>query len=199
MLTAMMLSAGLPAEAQNLGDLMKLLGFGGSAETKEQAATTSAPTTKLTAKRLRGKWHYAEPASRYDGNDMLGSFGMKAVESMLPAMYAKAGLDSTATLTFAANGTASGQIGDYKVTGRYTFNESDGSLAVSASIGGTEGVLHGTATLEEGVLTLLFDAQEAASIVERVSSKAAANDTFRMMKTLLDSYPGVKMGCRMKQ
>lgn len=185
------------AEAQSLTDLLKLFGFGGSTETKEQAAPEPKPA--LTAKILHNKWHYAEPASRYDGDDMLGSFGMKAVESLLPTLYGKAGLDSSATVTFSANGTASGQLGEYKLTGRYTFNESDGSMTVTATIGGVEGVLHGSATLDNGVLTLLFDAKEAASIVERVSSRAAANDKFQMMKSLLNSYPGVKMGCRMRR
>lgn len=184
-------------QAQSLSDLLKFFGFGGQTETKEQTAEQTAPA--LTTAKLLGQWRYAEPASRYDGDDMLGSFGMKAVETMLPAMYAKAGLDSSATVTFSSADTASGHIGDYTLTGKYRFNETDGTMTVTATVGGVDGVLHGTATLDDGMLTLLFDAQEAASIVERISDKAASNEKFRMMKSVLDSYPGVKMGCRMKR
>ena len=147
---------------------------------------------------MLGEWHYSEPASRYDGNDILGSFGIMAVASMMPALYAKAGLTKgSATVTFTAPDIAGGHIGEYSVTGRYTLDESDGSMTVSATVGGVEGVLHGSATLENGVLTLLFDAAEAAAIVDRISERASKSEKFRMMKSLLDSYPGVKMGCRM--
>lgn len=185
------------AGAQSLGDLLKMLGFGGSSQTEQVAEN---PKPALTAEGLLGRWRYAEPASRYDGSDMLGSFGVKAVETMLPSVYAKAGLsEGSAAVTFTAPDTVSGQIGDYTLTGRYTFDESSGTLTVSATIGGVDGVLHGTAALENGVLTLLFDAQEAASVAERVSSRVASNDKFQMMKSLLNSYPGVKMGCRMRR
>ena len=189
------------AGAQNLTDLLKLFGFG-SSDTTEQAAESAeaAKTPELTSEGLLGVWRYVEPASRYDGNDMLGSVGFKAMQAVLPAMYAKAGLsDGSARITFSAPDVASGEIGKYKVTGRYTFTPEDGSMSVSATVGKASGVLHGTATLEDGVLTLLFDAAEAAAIVERVSAKAAANDNFKMMKSLLDSYPGVKLGCRMRR
>lgn len=186
------------AGAQSLSDLLKFFGFGSSNDKEQTAEAPKTPT--LTTEGLLGTWRYAEPASRYDGGDMLGSIGMKAVETMLPTMYAKAGLSAgSARVTFAANGEASGEIGDHKVTGRYTFDPDDGTMTISATVGSASGVLHGTATMEDGVLTLLFDASEAAAIVERVSAKAASNDNFKMMKSVLDSYPGVKLGCRMKR
>ena len=196
-LVALMLAC-RPAGAQNLNDLLQLFGLGAS-DTKEQAAEAPKSRT-LTAEGLSGVWRYAEPASRYDGNDMLGSVGFKAMQAVLPAMYAKAGLaEGSARLTFTTPDVVSGEIGEHKVTGRYTFNPDDGSMSVSATVGKASGVLHGTATIEDGVLTLLFDAAEAAAIVERVSPKAAANENFKMMKSLLDSYPGVKLGCRLKR
>lgn len=186
------------AGAQSLEGLLKMFGLG-SSEQKEQSATAQ-PAQALTADGLLGVWHYAEPASRYDGDDVLGSIGVKALETALPSMYAKAGLaDGKGTMTFAAPDTASGQIGEYGVTGSYAFTAEDGSLTLSAEVGGVSGVLHGSASLEGDVLTLLFDASEAAAIVERVSPKAASNDNFRMMKSLLEKYPGVKLGCRMKR
>ena len=193
------LFASQTAGAQSLDALLRLFGLGGSQEKTEQKAEEPAAPA-LTADGLTGVWHYIEPASRYDGNDILGSIGIKAVEEMLPSMYAKAGLaDGKGTMTFTAPDTASGQLGGYNVSGRYEFAPEDGSLTLSARIGGTSGVLHGSATLDGEVLTLLFDAAEAAAIVERVSSKAATNDNFKMMKSLLDKYPGVKLGCRMKR
>lgn len=187
------------AGAQSLDALLRLFGLGGSQEKTEQKAEEPAAPA-LTADGLMGVWYYSEPASRYDGDDLLGSIGIKAVESMLPSMYAKAGFaDGKGSMTFTAPDMVRGQIGEHKVLGRYTFAPEDSSLTLSAEIGGTSGVLHGAATLDGDVLTLLFDASEAAAIVERVSSKAATNDTFKMMKSILDKYPGVKLGCKMKR
>lgn len=187
------------AGAQSLDALLRLFGFGSSQKT-EQPAEPKPQQPALTAEGLTGVWRYSEPASRYDGDDVLGSIGIKAVETMLPSMYAKAGLaEGKGTMTFTAPDTVSGELGGYVITGRYEFNPEDGTLTVTGTIGGVTGSLHGEAQLENGVLTLLFDAQEAASLVERVSSKAASNDNFKMMKSVLDKYPGVKLGCRMRR
>ena len=194
-----MLFACQTAGAQSLEGLLRMFGLGGSSEKSEQTAEQPAAPA-LTAEGLTGTWRYSEPASRYDGSDVLGSIGIKAVEAMLPSMYAKAGLsDGSGTITFTAPDTAGGQLGGYKVAGSYTFVPEEGSLTLTAEIGGVRGVLHGSATLDGDVLTLLFDAAEAAAIAERVSPAAASNDTFKMLKSVLDKYPGVKLGCRMKR
>ena len=187
------------AEAQNLDGLLRLLGIGESSEQTERTAEESATST-LTAEGLKGEWLYNEPVLRYDGSDVLGSIGVKAVEAMLPMMYAKAGLSAgNGLISFTASNMVSGQLGEYKVSGRYKYSSEDGALILSAQIGAVNGVLHGIAAMEGDALILLFEAQEAAEIVERVSSKAASNDTFKMMKSLLDKYPGVKLGCKLKR
>lgn len=191
-----------PAEAQSLEGLLRLFGLDSSKRTEQntEQSLEMQPVAALTAEGLTGAWHYSEPASRYDGDDVFGSIGVKAVENLLPSMYAKAGLsEGKGTMIFTAPDTVSGELGGYVITGRYKFTPENGTLAVSGVIGGIEGTLHGEARLEGGVLTLMFDAQEAASLVERVSPKAAANDNFKLMKSLLDNYPGVKLGCRMKR
>lgn len=186
------------ADAQSLSDFLRFLGLGSSSSSEQTVETERRPA--LMAEGLLGTWRYSEPAVQYDGNDMLGSIGVKAMEAMLPSMYAKAGLSAgDGTVTFTAPDVASGRLGGHQVTGRYDFTPADGTMTVSATVGSASGELHGTATLENGVLTLLFDASEAAAIVERVSSKAASNDSFKMMKSLLDSYPGVKLGCKLKR
>lgn len=191
-----LLLASHTAGAQSLNDLLRFFGFGTTEKSEQSAESASVPL--LTSHGLLGEWHYSEPALRYDGEEVMGAIGVKAVESMLPSMYARAGLTAGSTLTFALPDEARGRLGDYRLTGRYEFTPSDGKISVSALVGGVEGLLHGEASLDEsGVLTLLFDASEAAAIVERVSPAVSSNEKFRTMKSVLDLCPGVMMGCRL--
>ena len=198
MLLVAVLFACRTADAQSLSDLLRLFGIGSSAS-REETVQTSGPS--LTAEKLCGTWTYAEPVVVYDGGDVLGAIGVKALEGSMPSMYAKAGLSAgKGSVTFTGKGEASARLGDHKVTGTYSFAASDGSLTLSAKVGDASGVLHGSAsTDEDGVLTLVFDASEAAAIIEKASAKAASNDNFRMMKALLNSCPGVMMGAKFRR
>lgn len=185
------------ADAQNWQDLLRRLTGGSSKQAStEQTAEEQAPA--LTAATLCSTWTYSAPAMKYEGDDMLASIALKGVESYLPALYAKVGLTSgTGKATFTTLHDVHAEAGDHKASGSYTFDPSTGDIVITAGRGDATASFHGTATLENGVLVLLFDAAEAADIMEKMSESAAKNEQFKTMKSLLDSYPGIKLGCKM--
>lgn len=186
------------ADAQNWQDLLRRLTGGGTPKQTEQKAEEQTPA--LTAAALCTTWTYSAPAMKYEGDDMLASIALKGVESYLPALYAKVGLTSgTGKATFTTLHDVHAEAGEHKASGSYTFNPSTGEIVVTTGHGDATASFHGTATLEDGVLVLLFDASEAAGIMEKMSESAAKNEQFKTMKSLLDSYPGIKLGCKMKR
>lgn len=181
------------AQAQSWDNLLRALGLGG--QPAQQTATAAA---HLSEQQLQATWVYSSPATGYDGNDALAAVGVKTLESMLPSLYLRAGLsEGNGTVEFRPDGVLEARIGDHKVTGRYELSRSDGRLTLSARVGDVAGQLNGRASVDDGELTLLLDASEAARLVERVSSKASSNEKFRLMKALLDKYPGIFIGCKM--
>lgn len=184
------------AEAQNWQELLRRL-TGGPAEKKTEQPAGEQPAG-LTAAALCSTWTYSAPAMKYEGDDMLASIALKGIEGYLPSLYAKVGLaKGSGRATFTTTRAVHAEAGTHKASGSYSFDPSTGELTVTVKRGGASVDFHGSATLEEGALVLLFDASEAADIMERMSDKAAQNDNFKMMKSLLDKYPGIKLGCRM--
>ena len=184
------------AGAQSLGDLLKLLDGLSSGSAEQNARTEERPA--VTAKSLTGKWTYAEPAARYDGDNLVGTLGVSALESILPALYSKAGLTAgKGSVTFSAPDVFSARIGSYNVTGNYRMVSPDGTVVLSATVRNVSGMLHGSVVIDGDTLTLVLDAAAAAALVERVAPKASSNDYFKILKSVFDSYPGVKFGCKL--
>ena len=184
-------------EAQSLSDFLKLLGnYSGTTEQSDD----KAPSQVLTTESLLGTWNYYEPAARYDGDDVIGSLGLSALESLLPSLYSKAGLKAgSGSVTFSSPDVFSARIGEYNITGKFRITSSDGAIILSATVRNVSGTLYGHAAIENGTLTLVIDAAKAAALAEQVSPKAASNNYFKILKSVLNSYPGMKFGCKMKR
>lgn len=180
--------------AQSLSDILRIFSGSSSSASESAPAQSMAPS----AARLCSVWSYSEPASKYDGDDMLASIAVGSMESFLPSVYAKAGLEKgRASVRFVPDGTFIVESGGRSFSGSYSYLPATGGLTVSAVAGTSSVTLRGTAAIDGGALVLLFDAGQAAEAIERVSPSAAGNENFRTVKSLLDKYPGIKLGCRL--
>ncbi len=187
------------AQAQSLERFLRMLS-GSSQESAEKDEQTPVKVEKLTADKLRGAWTYSAPAMKYEGDDMLATIALKGVEGYLPSIFAKAGLTpGVGTLTFTRTRDIHAVAGNNKVSGTYAFNARLSELTITAKYGDKQVSITGTATLDDDMLVILFDAAKAADIVSKMSKEAAENSTFVMLKSVLDKYPGIKLGCKMKR
>lgn len=199
MIAAVVIFSSQAAQAQSLDSFLRMLS-GSIQESETEAKSTPVKVVKFSSDKLRGTWTYSAPALKYDGDDMLATIALKGVESYLPSIYAKAGLrDGVGTLTFTRNREVHAAAGDRKVSGTYSFNPRSSEIVISTKHDGKSYSFRGTVQMEGDVLVLLFDASETADLIMKMSSEAAQNDTFKMMKSILDKYPGIKLGCKMKR
>lgn len=199
MIVAAMMFSSQAAQAQSLNSFLRMLS-GSTQESETEDKSEPAKTVKLTADMLRGTWTYSAPALKYEGDDMLATIALKGVESYLPSIYAKAGLSAgVGTLTFTRTREVHAAAGERKVSGTYSFSTRSSEIVISTKHDGESYSFCGTAQMEGDVLVLLFDASETADLIMKMSSEVAQNDTFKMMKSILDKYPGIKLGCKMKR
>lgn len=199
MIAAMVMFSSVTAQAQSFESFLRMLS-GSSEQTKTDNEQDAVKAVKLSADKLRGTWTYAAPALKYEGDDMLATIALKGVESYLPSIFAKAGLTpGVGTLTFTRTRDIHASAGDRKVSGSYSYNAKTSALTLTAKYGDKRASIDGEAMLEGDYLVLLFDASEAANIVTTMSQEAAQNDTFALVKSILDKYPGIKLGCKLKK
>ena len=101
-------------------------------EALKKAATTAADKAtdgKLTQYALAGTWNYTAPGVKFEGNDLLSQLGGSALEgtvkSQLDKVYQTVGIKPGAgSVTFGKDGAFSTQMGNYKLSGTYTFDPS---------------------------------------------------------------------------
>lgn len=119
-IAASLLLAGGTASAQDWQEALK------------KAATEAADKAtdgKLTQYALVGTWNYSAPGVKFEGNDLLSQLGGSALEgtvkSQLDKVYQTVGIKSGAgSVTFGKDGAFSTQMGNYKLSGTYTFDPS---------------------------------------------------------------------------
>ena len=117
---AALLLAGGAASAQDWQEALK------------KAATEAADKAtggKLTQYALVGTWNYSAPGVKFEGNDLLSQLGGSALEgtvkSQLDKVYQTVGIKPGAgSVTFGKDGAFSTQMGNYKLSGTYTFDPS---------------------------------------------------------------------------
>lgn len=119
-IAAALLLAGGAASAQDWQEALK------------KAATEAADKAtggKLTQYALVGTWNYSAPGVKFEGNDLLSQLGGSALEgtvkSQLDKVYQTVGIKPGAgSVTFGKDGAFSTQMGNYKLSGTYTFDPS---------------------------------------------------------------------------
>lgn len=187
------------AGAQDWKSLLKSL-FG-SSDKKQTSEQTVVETSKYpSARELADTWTYSGSAIAYTGDDVLASMAVGALEGQIESYCTKAGIVAGRDkATFGRDGSAVVQIGEKKAEGTYDYDPNTGSITLKIAIGGKQGTLTGEATLEEGVLTILFDADQALTAMKAAAPELAQNDHVKMASNLVAKYPGVKIGAKAKK
>lgn len=190
-----------PAAAQSWQTLLKdvFQSLGGSASEKPAQEKAAVPVPP-SAKELQGVWTYQAPAISYTGSDMLATLAVATLESQLPAYYQQAGLlPGAGTFAFGENDVFEAVLGAHRITGTYGYAAAAGEVSLSFPLEGKQVSFKGRVTLADDVLTLMFEASETLRTLRAASAQFAQNQKVQQISAILDAYPGIMLGAKMKK
>ena len=177
---AALLLAGGAASAQDWQEALK------------KAATEAADKAtggKLTQYALVGTWNYSAPGVKFEGNDLL---------SQLDKVYQTVGIKPGAgSVTFGKDGAFSTQMGNYKLSGTYTFDPSTHVAAMKFAkekLGKEKldlGEVPGHVYLSGTKMVLVFPVGKLIEIIKSYGSKISSMET---VVALLEQYKNVYIG-----
>lgn len=183
------------SQAQSLDDLMKsITSFFGSS-TEQQKPAPPAETHPATSK-LMGRWVYDAPTIDYKGDSSLAAIAVTTLESQLPLIVEKfdfvAGRDS---INVGEDGAITITYGENKVTINCTYyTPTTGIATLQMRVGEQPISLRATIIDHAGKVKMMFDAKELMDMVARHYSKYNEMTTLQMAKSVIDSYPGIRVG-----
>ena len=174
-------------------------------EALKKAATEAADKAtdgKLTQYALVGTWNYSAPGVKFEGNDLLSQLGGSALEgtvkSQLDKVYQTVGIKSGAgSVTFGKDGAFSTQMGNYKLSGTYTFDPSTHVAAMKFAkekLGKEKldlGEVPGHVSLSGTKMILVFPVSKLIEIIKSYGSKISSMET---IVALLEQYKNVYIG-----
>lgn len=192
LLALLTLAAGT-AGAQSLGDLFKSL-FGGGKEPAQTESTVTIPQSVV------GTWIYREPAITYTGSDMLAALAVTGLHDQFASYYVKAGLTAgQGGITLRKNDKVRAEMAGHEIEGTYIYNATDGSLTFTGKIGEQTASVTGKVTVEEGMMTLLFDAGKTLEIAKSLSPKLSEDARIQQISAILKQYPGIMLGAKLSK
>lgn len=186
------------AQAQSLNDLLSGISnlFGSSEE--------AAPQPKITHPEiydLLGVWKFDGLVMDYTGDSSVAAVAISTLESQLPTIATKFGIVAGRDyIDVSDDGTLTFVCGEARMTAQCTYYDSyDGEASMTFYIDGKS--VYTTATILEqgGVTKVLFNANKLMEILAKHYSKFNENTTLQMAKAVIDSYPGIRVGAKIKR
>ena len=187
------------AQAQSLDALINSLSsFFSSSEEPEKAAPK---ITHPEAYDLMGRWYFDTLVMDYTGDSSLASVAVSTLETQLPAVATKfnlvAGRDY---IDINEDGSTTIVRGEARMLGYCTYYDSySGDADLTFTIDGKS--VHIDATIiEQDVKTkVLFNANKLMSLMQQHYTKFNENTILQTAKTVIDSYPGIRVGATVKR
>ncbi|MBR5819954.1 MAG: DUF4923 family protein [Alistipes sp.] len=182
------------ASAQSWGDLLKQVA--GSAVTEIADKITNGA---LSDAALNGTWNYAQPAVKFQSDNILSSLGGSAIESTVTSRLEKAytyiGIKpGAASFTFNEDNTFTATLGFVKnLGGTYEFNTETHQIKLTFNTGLLQnfGSITGYAYISGMELKLVFPVTKFVNMIRTLGSKISYLNT---ITTLLENYEDVYLG-----
>ncbi|MCF0199458.1 MAG: DUF4923 family protein [Bacteroidaceae bacterium] len=155
--------------------------------------------TKTNVNTIYGTWVYAQPKVTFESENVLAKIGSSVastkIESTLQNQLDKMGFTvGKTTMTFNQDGTCVMNIGGKNTTGKYTYNQSAGTMTLSGALGMTNVTCY--VSVVGGQMYMLFDSSKLLSIATGLSSKTSATSS---LSSILGNYNGLKLGWTMNK
>lgn len=193
------LTATNSAQAQSLDALFKSLSsfFGVTEETKPETPKITHPDVYD----LMGRWVFDGLVMDYTGDSSLASVAISTLESQLPALATKfnlvAGRDY---INVNEDGSIVAVHGENKITAYCTYYDSySGEASLTFNYNNKSINITATVIEQDGKTKVLFNANKLMNLLAQHYSKFNESTTLQMAKTVIDSYPGIRVGATMKR
>lgn len=179
--------------------LSGVLGAVTNGETLSNVLTSVIGADKLTAKQLIGTWKYDGAGCAFTSENALAKAGGEVaatqVEEKLDEQYKKLGLSSSNTyITFNSDNTFETAIAGKKLTGTYTYSESDGSVKLTTLLLS----MNGYVKRNSSGISVLFESKKAITLIQTITS--LSNSQYAStLNSISSNYDGVRIGFDMKK
>jgi hypothetical protein len=178
-------------KAQSLGDVLN------SKTVNEAVSKVSGAATSTKPQSIVGVWKYKGAACAFESDNVVAKMGSKVVtdkiEQELDSYCKQAGFNpASSNFIFTAKGTFVNSVGTQKYTGSYTYNKVNGALVLNYQQLTVS--INGNVIAENGITSLLFDANKMMKLVSSMSSNTSAEETVKSISTMLNECKGVKVG-----
>lgn len=140
-----------------------------------------------------GTWNYTKPCVQFESENLFaqagGAVAASTAENKLAEYYSKAGITPGAfTVTFTQDGTCSMQVGNFPLSGRYTFDADKRIVNIQTPLGIT---IPAYVSVSIGQMGLTFDATKVLSLFQTVMS---SNSSSSVVSSMVNSMNGMKIG-----
>lgn len=186
-------------QAQSLDALLKSLTSLLSATSEEPAKTPKI--THPEAYDLMGRWYFEALVMDYTGDSSLATVAVSTLESQLPVIAPK--FDLVAGRDFIdinEDGSTTIARGEGRMTGYCTYYDSySGEASLTFNIDGKSVDITATIIEQDGNTKVLFNANKLLALMQQHYSKFNENAILQTAKSVIDSYPGIRVGALVKR
>jgi len=179
--------------------LGSVLGALTNGETLANVFSSVIGADKLSASQLVGTWKYDGAGCAFTSENTLAKAGGEVaatqVEEKLDEQYKKLGLSSSNTyVTFNDDKTFEAAIAGKKISGNYTYSESDGAVKLSTMLLSVNGYVKRNSS----GISLLFESKKVITLIQTLTS--LSNSQYAStLNSISSNYDGVRVGFDMKK
>lgn len=186
-------------QAQSLDDLLKSLAslMGSTTESTEQKPKITHPEIY----ELIGRWNFDGLVMDYTGDSSIAAVAVSTLEGQLPLLASKfdlvAGRDY---INIGEDGVITFVCGDSRISAHCNnYDSYNGEVTMTFYINNKYVNVTGIVIVQDGKTKVLFDANKIMELLSQHYPGFKDNTTLQMAKTVIDSYPGIRVGAAIKQ
>lgn len=149
---------------------------------------------KLTRQDIIGAWTYSGPGCAFTSDQLLAQAGGEVaaaeIKAKIEPTYQKLGIKASNTaITFSDDGTFTAMIGGKKLSGNYTFSETDYKITLQTMLLS----LNCYAKKNLNGISLLFESSKLLTLLQTMSA-LSGNASLQTVGELSKNYDGLRLG-----
>ena len=188
LMLAFVASMALPTHVSaqfDLGKAFKSLIGGDDEPTPYELIAQNAPA----ASDVVGTWVYNGADIEYFGSNVLADYAISEAKSYALSEVRKAGVTpGSAVMTIKRNGNAQIKWKDETLSGKYVYDDSNGSLQIIAEIEGKQVKCDGFVRLSGDTLTVLIDANDVVEAYKSLRPGDTDSSALSIAEGILDTF-----------
>ena len=187
------------AQAQSLDDLLKGLAslVGVTTESTEQKPKITHPEIY----ELIGRWNFDGLVMDYTGDSSIAAVAVSTLEGQLPLLASKFDLVvGRDYINIGEDGVITFACGDSRISAHCNnYDSYNGKVTMTFYLKDKYINVTGLVLVQDGKTKVLFDANKIMELLSQHYPNFKENTTLQMAKTVIDSYPGIRVGAAIKK